>query len=99
MRCRQESDPATDSRQNIIAKYLFRVNYFVKIINTLETKLVKRAEVYTFADKFSFLCNLRATDAEIKEVNIRKGEYPEDIDDNRIDELRHFFSMLSQESK
>ena len=76
----------------------FRVATFLPIIDALEQNIRKRAAVYkSISDKFSFLVHLDAS-AEQIETYVRKLMlvYPEDIDENLINELRHFFSMYER---
>ena len=93
-----DDDDIMDAVDELGPREKFRVSTFIVIIDALEKNLRERAAVYKyFADKFSFLVDIEASDEQILEsVKNLKEEYPGDIDINLVSELKHFFHYVKR---
>lgn len=67
-------------------------------MDALETNIQKRAEVYeNISNKFSFLLNFDLKDNKLTEnVKVLVNNYPDDIDENLCEEIKHFHLYIKK---
>jgi len=89
---------ASDADEELSPRDKFRVKSFIPIIDVLEANLRRSTTVYNYAaNKFSFLVDLEASEAQLREaVETLMKEYPNDVDINLIGELKHFHAYVKQ---
>ncbi|XP_077970538.1 uncharacterized protein LOC144425104 [Styela clava] len=89
---------APDALRELSSKEWFEINFFIPLLDALESNLRRRANVYSdIAEMFLFHANLKATKVEIvRGVELLKEAYPEDIDPKLTDELPHFHLYVRQ---
>lgn len=95
VRPRQANDGNAANIQ-LEAKDEFRIKTFLPVVDALSIHLKRRADVYSnVAKKFSFLTNLNQQLNQCMEAaHFLKECYPDDIDDNLVNELQHFYSYI-----
>ena len=69
---------------------------FFPIIDALNSNLARRGTVYSYAaDRFSFLVNFEMSSEELKKsVQTLLEEYPQEVDMNPLEELKHFHAYV-----